>query len=77
MTAISDLLVSSIKKTDIDLRKTLFKEIVLAGGNTLMNGFPERFVYEVRKIAPKDISVKFILLIYFNLFIYFLICKKR
>lgn len=55
--AISELLVSSLKKADIDLRKTLCKEIVLAGGTTLMNGFPERFIYEVRKLLPKEVHV--------------------
>lgn len=51
------MLISSIKKTDIDLRKTLYKEIVLAGGTTLLNGFPERFINEVRKISPKEVFV--------------------
>lgn len=42
--AVVQLLANSLSKVDIDLRNTLYNEIVLAGGNTMMDGFPERFI---------------------------------
>lgn len=42
--AVVQLLMNSFSKIDIDLRSTLYGEIVLAGGNTKMDGFPERFI---------------------------------
>jgi centractin len=41
----------------MDLRKTLYNEIVVAGGTTMTQGFPDRFIYEVRKFSPKDAKV--------------------
>ncbi len=35
-------LVNSINKCDLDLRRTLFSEIVLAGGSTLFTGSDEK-----------------------------------
>jgi centractin len=34
---------------DIDLRSVLNSEMVLAGGNTLFPGFPERLLLELQK----------------------------
>ena len=42
--AVVQLLQNSLAKVDIDLRMTLYNEIVLSGGNTLLEGFPDRFV---------------------------------
>jgi len=55
---VHELLVNSVKKCDMDLRKTLFNEVVLAGGNTLINGFGDRLSSEVKKIAPKDLRIR-------------------
>jgi len=55
---VHELLVNSIKKCDIELRKTLFSEIVLTGGNTLIEGFAEKLISEIKKIGPKDIKLK-------------------
>jgi actin-related protein len=43
--------VDSITHCDVDVRKDLFGNIVLSGGTTMFNGFPERFAREVRRIA--------------------------
>ena len=42
--SVVQLLANSLSKVDIDLRNTLYNEIVLAGGNTMMDGFPERLI---------------------------------
>jgi centractin len=44
ISAVVQLLANSLSKVDIDLRNTLYNEIVLAGGNTMMDGFPERLI---------------------------------
>jgi len=48
----------SIQKSDIDVRKDLYSNIVLSGGTTLFAGLPERLTKEVQKLAPQNISNK-------------------
>eukprot|EP01117_Protostelium_nocturnum_P006859 TRINITY_DN2457_c0_g1_i1.p1 TRINITY_DN2457_c0_g1~~TRINITY_DN2457_c0_g1_i1.p1 ORF type:complete len:381 (-),score=144.08 TRINITY_DN2457_c0_g1_i1:44-1186(-) len=55
---IHECLVYSITKADLDLRKTLFSNIVLSGGSTLFPGFGERLLNEVRNLAPKGTKIK-------------------
>ena len=55
---IPELIVNSVSKADIDLRKTLYSEINLAGGTTMLSGFPERLLNEVRKLVAKELKVK-------------------
>eukprot|EP00914_Ancora_sagittata_P031234 GHVO01063174.1.p1 GENE.GHVO01063174.1~~GHVO01063174.1.p1 ORF type:complete len:346 (+),score=23.13 GHVO01063174.1:118-1038(+) len=55
---IHDLVVTSITKGDLDLRKTLYSQIVLSGGSTMFPGFGDRLLNEVRKVAPKDIRIR-------------------
>jgi len=50
--AVIQLLQNSLAKVDIDLRMTLYNEIVLSGGNTLLEGFPDRFVKELKRMLP-------------------------
>jgi len=55
---IHECVVTSIKKADLDLRKTLFSNIVLSGGSTLFPGFGDRLLYEIKRLAPKDVKIK-------------------
>ncbi|KKY27334.1 putative actin [Phaeomoniella chlamydospora] len=48
----------SINRTDLDLRKNLFSNIVLSGGSTLTKGFGERLLYEIQRLAPKEMKIK-------------------
>uniref|UniRef100_A0A0N5ARY2 Actin-related protein n=1 Tax=Syphacia muris TaxID=451379 RepID=A0A0N5ARY2_9BILA len=48
----------SIRKCDMDLRKTLYSNIVLSGGSTMFQGFGDRLVTEVRKLAPKEVKIR-------------------
>ena len=41
-----------IQKSDIFSRKDLYRSIVLSGGTTLFNGFPERLNKEIKKLIP-------------------------
>lgn len=48
----------SIQKSDIDVRKDLYQNIVLSGGTTLFAGLPERLTKEVQKLAPQAMASK-------------------
>ncbi|KAK9693414.1 actin [Popillia japonica] len=53
-----EMLCSSIEESDLDLRSTLFKNIVLSGGSTLFKGFGSRLLAELRNISPKHAQLK-------------------
>ncbi len=48
----------SIQKSDVDVRKDLYQNIVLVGRSTMFSGLPERLTKEVQKLAPQNISSK-------------------
>lgn len=37
---------------------TLYNEIVLSGGNTMLDGFPDRFVKELKRMLPNEIKTR-------------------
>jgi actin-related protein len=45
---VQDLLVNSIARCDLDLRRGLYTQIVLAGGSTCYPGYGERLLHEIR-----------------------------
>lgn len=49
---------SSILKSDIDISKDLYSNIVLSGGNTLFPGITERLHKEVKALAPLKANVR-------------------
>lgn len=51
-------LLDCISKCDLDIRAPLFSEIYLAGGSTMFDGFGDRLLSEVRKLAPRDTKIK-------------------
>ena len=52
------IVVDSINRTDLDLRKDLYSNIVLSGGSTLTKGFGDRLLSEVQRVAVKDMRIK-------------------
>lgn len=50
---VHECLADCIFKSDLDLRKTLFSQIVLAGGSTMYAGYGDRLLNEVRKLTQK------------------------
>ena len=54
---IHELANSSLRKSDLDLRKFLYSDILLAGGNTEITSFPERLLNELTALAPDDVRV--------------------
>ncbi|KAH0615266.1 uncharacterized protein H6S33_000902 [Morchella sextelata] len=55
---IHQIVVDAINRTDMDLRKDLFGNIVLSGGSTLTRGFGDRLLAEVKRLAVKDMKIK-------------------
>ncbi|KAG8784779.1 Actin-2 [Ceratobasidium sp. 428] len=55
---VHQVVVDSVNRVDLDLRKNLFTNIVLSGGSTLCRGFGDRLLNEVKKLALKDVKIK-------------------
>lgn len=55
---IQQIVTDAINRTDLDLRKALYANIVLSGGSTLTKGFGDRLLSEVKKLAVKDMRIK-------------------
>lgn len=55
---IHEVLLNAIQKSDMDLRKLLFQNIVISGGSTLYKGFGDRLLSEVKKLGPKDVKIR-------------------
>ncbi len=55
---VASTLVDSIMKSDLDLRQTLFSQIVLAGGSTCTPGFGDRLLSETRAKAPTHTRIR-------------------
>ena len=51
-------LFSSIMRCDIDIRRDLYKNIILPGGTSMFQGFSERVEKEVIALAPPSMKVK-------------------
>ncbi|KAK6359009.1 Actin-like protein [Orbilia brochopaga] len=55
---IHQILVDAIKRTDMDLRKSLYGNIILSGGSTLTKGFGDRLLAEIRRLAVKEMKIR-------------------
>jgi actin beta/gamma 1 len=51
-------LFDSICRCDCDIRRDLYANIVLAGGNTMFDGFAERIEKELIRLAPATMDIK-------------------
>ena len=59
-TGIHELCHNSIMKCDMDMRKHMFCNIVLSGGNTMFPGIGKRLVKEITALAPSTVKVKIV-----------------
>lgn len=48
----------SIMKSDIDIRKDLYGNIVLSGGSTMFPGIADRMSKEINALAPSGVKIK-------------------
>ncbi|ODV62595.1 actin-2 [Ascoidea rubescens DSM 1968] len=55
---IQDMILESINKIDLDLRNELYRNIVLSGGNTLIKGFGDRLLIELKNNTMKRTKIK-------------------
>lgn len=55
---IHQIVVDAISRTDLDLRLSLYGNIVLSGGSTLTKGFGDRLLQELQRLAVKDMRIK-------------------
>jgi centractin len=55
---VTDVLVDSIRRSDIDIRRALCSAVYIAGGSTLFENFTKRLMLELRRSTPKDVSLK-------------------
>lgn len=55
---VHECLKEAIVKSDLDLRATLYSNIVLSGGSTMYRGYGERLLSEVKHSAPKDMKIR-------------------
>jgi centractin len=52
------IIVDSINRADLDMRRDLFQSIVLSGGTTLTKGFGDRMLYEIKRLARDETKIK-------------------
>lgn len=56
--AIHQMITNSINNTDVDIRKDLFQNILVTGGNSLFLGFNERLNYELNTTTSPLLKLK-------------------
>ncbi|OIR58039.1 MAG: actin [Amphiamblys sp. WSBS2006] len=57
---VHEIAFNAIKSCDVDVRKDLYSNIVLSGGNTMYPGFPERIQQDLEQLAPNTMKIKVI-----------------
>lgn len=58
MSGMHETAYQSIMKTDIDIRKDLYNNIVMSGGSTMFNGIANRVQKEIETLAPPTMKIK-------------------
>ena len=54
---IHEIIVQSIKKCDVDMRKELYNNMMLSGGSTMLPGLKDRLFKEVTALAPPKTKI--------------------
>ena len=54
---LTNLIWQSIRGCELDVRKTMYSNMLLAGGSTMMNGLKERLEKGIREKAPSNVEV--------------------
>lgn len=54
------LITDSIKKCGVDMHRSLYENIVIAGGNLQFEGMKERLLNELKTLVPKSTSVNIV-----------------
>jgi len=48
----------AITKSDMDLRKEFYSNILLSGGSTMFKGLGERLLHELKQLSPRDTKIQ-------------------
>jgi actin beta/gamma 1 len=54
---IHEIVLQSIMKSDVDLRRDLFANVVISGGTTMFTGLGERMAKELMSLAPSTLKI--------------------
>jgi actin-related protein len=54
---VHQLTLQSIEECDLDVRKELWENVILSGGSTMFENYPERLKAELEMLAPKAIKI--------------------
>ena len=57
-TGIHDLVYNSVQTCNVNIRKEIFSDVVLSGGNTMFPGMANRLHDELSAMAPSNMSLK-------------------
>ena len=57
---VHQMIKTAILKCDVDIRQMMWGNILLSGGNSLLNGFDQRMIQEVQRLAPASAQTKVI-----------------
>ncbi|XP_006862934.1 PREDICTED: actin-related protein T2-like [Chrysochloris asiatica] len=55
---VHEMVINSVIKCDLEIQESLFGEIVVAGGTTLLTGFEDRLLRELKSVANRGATVK-------------------
>ena len=55
---VQELLHCAVNDCDIDLRRDLYHNIILSGGNTMFNGFEHRLSNEMKNLSPCSADIR-------------------
>ncbi len=58
--SIQEMILESIHDSDEDYRPDLFNNIILSGGNTMLEGFRDRIYREIESRAPRNTNFRVI-----------------
>ena len=55
---LTELLLSTVNKMDVDVRHCLYSNVIVAGGNTSFSGFDERLQFELKEWVPLPVKMR-------------------
>jgi hypothetical protein len=58
--SLPNVVINSASQCDVDVRPTLYSNVVVVGGNSLLPGFPERLNRELSQKTPHSVRVKLV-----------------
>jgi len=57
-TGVHQMIYDAVSKCDLDIRRELFNNVIVTGGNSLLPGFHERLANELPEVAPQQMPYK-------------------